>query len=361
MGKPMQYYYIDSNGKTAGPLGEETLREFHANGEIKDDTEIAAVGAAEWTTFSSILSDSLQVSPLQSAPSSPPPLSDSVLLPPSEVTGEVAAVPVVSTGSISCDEIDFEVLGDDLQVVEVELDPGETVIAEAGAMNYMEDGISFEAKMGDGSRPNEGLFGKLLSAGKRVLTGESIFLTHFTNKGSGKRRVAFAAPYPGKILDLNMAELGKEVFCQKDSFLCAAHGTEVSIAFQKRLGAGFFGGEGFILQKLKGDGMAFSHAGGTVVRKELNGQTLRVDTGCIVAFTSGVDYDIQMAGGLKSMFFGGEGLFLATLSGHGTVWLQSLPFSRLADRILQSAPSVGGKSQGEGSVLGGIGRLLDGD
>ena len=244
----MQYYYIDSNGKTAGPLGEETLRKFHANGEIKDDTEIAAVGAAEWSTFSSILSDSPQVSPLQSAPSSPPPLSDSVLLPPSEVTGDIAAVPVVSTGSISCDEIDFEVIGDDLQVVEVELDPGETVIAEAGAMNYMEDGISFEAKMGDGSRPNEGLFGKLLSAGKRVLTGESIFLTHFTNKGSGKRRVAFAAPYPGKILDLNMSELGKEVFCQKDSFLCAAHGTEVSIAFQKRIGAGFFGGEGFILQ-----------------------------------------------------------------------------------------------------------------
>ncbi|MBU61802.1 MAG: TIGR00266 family protein [Opitutae bacterium] len=260
-----------------------------------------------------------------------------------------------------CDEIDYEVIGDDLQVVEVELDPGETVIAEAGAMNYMEDGISFEAKMGDGSHPNEGLFGKLLSAGKRVLTGESIFLTHFANNGSGKRRVAFAAPYPGKILDLNMAELGKEVFCQKDSFLCAAHGTEISIAFQKRLGAGFFGGEGFILQKLKGDGMAFSHAGGTVVKKELNGQTLRVDTGCIVAFTSGIEYDVQMAGGLKSMFFGGEGLFLATLSGHGTVWLQSLPFSRLADRILQSAPSVGGKSQGEGSVLGGIGRILDGD
>jgi uncharacterized protein (TIGR00266 family) len=357
----MQYYYIDSNGKTAGPLGEDKLRELHANDEIKDDTEIAAVGAAEWTTFASMLSDSLPVSSLKGAPSPPPSLSDSALLPPSPVAGEVASVPASSTGSISCDEIDYEVIGDDLQVVEVELDPGETVIAEAGAMNYMEEGISFEAKMGDGSHPNEGLFGKLLSAGKRVLTGESIFMTHFTNNGSGKRRVAFAAPYPGKILDLNMAELGKEVFCQKDSFLCAAHGTEVSIAFQKRLGAGFFGGEGFILQKLKGDGMAFSHAGGTVVRKELNGQTLRVDTGCIVAFTSGVEYDIQMAGGLKSMFFGGEGLFLATLSGHGTVWLQSLPFSRLADRILQSAPSAGGKSKGEGSVLGGIGRLLDGD
>ena len=357
----MQFYYIDSNGQTAGPLIQDKLRELHANGEINDDTEIAAVGAAEWTTFSNTLSDSLPLPPPEETPSSPPAMTGSGLLPPSQVAGVAVSVPSSPRASISCDEIDYDVIGDDLQVVEVELDPGETVIAEAGAMNYMEDGISFEAKMGDGSRPNEGLFGKLLSAGKRVLTGESIFLTHFTNKGSGKRRVAFAAPYPGKILDLNMAELGKEVFCQKDSFLCAAHGTEVSIAFQKRLGAGFFGGEGFILQKLKGDGMAFSHAGGTVVRKELNGQTLRVDTGCIVAFTSGVDYDIQMAGGLKSMFFGGEGLFLATLSGHGTVWLQSLPFSRLADRILQSAPSVGGKSQGEGSVLGGLGRLLDGD
>ncbi|MFP6893484.1 MAG: AIM24 family protein, partial [Opitutales bacterium] len=215
----MQYYYIDSNGKTAGPLGEDNLRELHANGEIKDDTEIAAVGAAEWTTFSSILSDSLPVSPLKGAPSPPPTSADSALLPPSQVAGEVASVPASSEGSISCDEIDYEVIGDDLQVVEVELDPGETVIAEAGAMNYMEDGISFEAKMGDGSHPDEGLFGKLLSAGKRVLTGESIFMTHFTNNGSGKRRVAFAAPYPGKILDLNMAELGKEVFCQKDSFL----------------------------------------------------------------------------------------------------------------------------------------------
>ena len=258
-------------------------------------------------------------------------------------------------------EIDYELIGDDMQIVEVELDPGETVIAEAGAMNYMEDQNIFEAKMGDGSQPNQGVFGKLLDVGKRALTGESIFMTHFTNQGQGKKRVSFAAPYPGKIICVDLAKHQNNLLCQKDSFLCAALGTKVSIAFQKRLGAGFFGGEGFILQRLSGDGKAFVHAGGTVVRKELNGETLRVDTGCIVAFEETIRYDIQASGGLKSMVFGGEGLFLATLSGFGTVWLQSLPFSRMADRILQNAPRAGGKSQGEGSVLGGIGRMLDGD
>ena len=258
-------------------------------------------------------------------------------------------------------EIDYELIGDDMQIVEVELDPGETVIAEAGAMNYMEDQISFEAKMGDGSKPNQGLFGKLLDVGKRALTGESIFMTHFTNQGMGKKRVSFAAPYPGKIICIDLKDHNQSILCQKDSFLCAALGTNVSIAFQRKLGTGFFGGEGFILQKLSGDGKAFVHAGGTIVRKELQGETLRVDTGCIVAFEESINYDVQMAGGLKSMIFGGEGLFLASLSGFGTVWLQSLPFSRLADRVLQHAPSVGGKSQGEGSVLGGLGRMIDGD
>ena len=258
-------------------------------------------------------------------------------------------------------EIDYELIGDDMQIVEIELDPGETVIAEAGAMNYMEDGIAFEAKMGDGSQPNQGLFGKLLDVGKRALTGESIFMTHFTNQGVGKKRVSFAAPFPGKIICVDLNELQGNLLCQKDSFLCAAMGTKLSIAFQRKLGAGFFGGEGFILQKLSGDGKAFVHAGGTVVRKELNGETLRVDTGCIVAFDERIQYDVQLAGGLKSMVFGGEGLFLATLSGFGTVWLQSLPFSRLADRVIQCAPSTGGKNQGEGSLLGGIGRLVDGD
>ena len=194
-----------------------------------------------------------------------------------------------------------------------------------------------------------------------MLTGESIFMTHFTNQGTTKRHVAFAAPYPGKIMPVDLGQIGGSITCQKDAFLCAAKGTEVTIAFNKRLGAGFFGGEGFILQKLRGDGMAFLHAGGTVVQKQLNGETLRVDTGCIVAFSGNVDYSIERAGGLRSMFFGGEGLFLATLRGTGTVWLQSLPFSRLADRILAHAPAAGGTSKGEGSLLGGVGRMLDGD
>ena len=258
-------------------------------------------------------------------------------------------------------EIDYEIFGDDMQIVEVELDPNETVIAEAGAMNYMEDGITFEAHMGDGSVANEGMLGKLLNVGKRVLTGESIFMTHFTNSGSGKKRVSFAAPYPGKIIPIDLSEVGGEMLCQKDAFLCAAKGTNVGIALHRKLGAGFFGGEGFILQRLRGDGKIFVHAGGTVVEKQLQGETLRVDTGCLVAFGPGIEYDIQRAGGLKSMFFGGEGLFLATLRGHGRVLLQSLPFSRLADRILQHAPRAGGKRKGEGSILGGLGDLLDGD
>ncbi len=262
---------------------------------------------------------------------------------------------------MKCHEIDYEIFGDDMQVVEVELDPRETVIAEAGAMNWMESDINFEAKMGDGSQPDKGLFGKLLDAGKRALTGESIFITHFQNFGADKKRIAFGAPYPGKIIAVNMNDVGGELLCQKDAFLCAAYGTEVSIAFTRKLGAGFFGGEGFILQKLRGDGMVFIHAGGTIVKKELQNETIRVDTGCIVSFTQGIDYDIQRAGNLKSMFFGGEGLFLATLQGTGTVYLQSLPFSRLADRVLQHAPRAGGSAKGEGSVLGGLGRLLDGD
>ena len=262
---------------------------------------------------------------------------------------------------MKCHEVDYEILGNDMQIVEVELDPAETVIAEAGAMNYMEDGITFEAKMGDGSRADDGILGKLMSAGKRVLTGESLFLTHFTNTGSGKKRVSFAAPYPGKIIAYDMARAEGELLCQKDAFLAAALGTDVGIAFTKRLGTGFFGGEGFILQRLRGDGMVFLHAGGTVIEKELNNDVLRVDTGCLVAFTTGIDYNIERAGSLKSMFFGGEGLFLATLSGTGTVLLQSLPFSRMADRILAHAPSDGGSSKGEGSLLGRLGGMLDGD
>lgn len=258
-------------------------------------------------------------------------------------------------------EVDYKIYGDDLQAVEIELDPQETIVAEAGGMNWMEEDIVFEARLGDGSKPNNGFFGKMLGIGKRLLTGESIFLTHFTNQGVGKKCVAFASPYPGKILPLDLSKVGGSVICQKDAFLCAAKGTEITITLTKKLGAGFFGGEGFILQKLNGDGMAFLHAGGTIVEKQLNGDKLRVDTGCIVGFTGNIDYSIERAGGLKSMLFGGEGLFLATLQGTGTVYLQTLPFSRLADRILRSAPSQGGKSKGEGSVLGSLGRMVDGD
>jgi len=257
---------------------------------------------------------------------------------------------------VKCHEVDYEIFGDDMQIIEVELDPNETVIAEAGVMNYMEDGIGFETKMGDGSKPIKGVMDSLMQVGKRVLTGESIFMTHFSNLGKGKKRVAFAAPYPGKIIPLDMAELGQELYCQKDAFLCAAFGTSIDIAFQRKLGTGFFGGEGFILQHLSGDGKAFVHVGGTVIKRELRGETLRVDTGCLAAFTKGIEYDIERAGNLKSMVFGGEGLFLATLKGTGTVYLQSLPFSRLANRVIQ-AGGIGG-SKGEGSVIGGLGDLF---
>ena len=258
---------------------------------------------------------------------------------------------------MKCHEVDYEIFGDDMQIVEVELDPSEIVIAEAGAMNYMEDGISFETKMGDGSKPSGGVMDSLLNVGKRVLTGESIFMTHFSNQGQGKKRVAFAAPYPGKIIPLDMNDVGGELICQKDAFLCAAYGTSIDIAFQRKLGVGFFGGEGFIMQRLRGDGKAFIHIGGTVIKRQLQvGETLRVDTGCIAAFTGEIDYNIERAGGLKSMVFGGEGLFLATLKGPGTVYLQSLPFSRLANRVLQA--SAPGGSKGEGSILGGLGDLF---
>ena len=255
--------------------------------------------------------------------------------------------------------VDYQVVGDDLQFVEVELDPQETVIAEGGAMMYMDHGITFDTKMGDGSDPNQGLLSKLGSVAKRAVTGESLFMTHFTNGGREKKQVAFGAPYPGKVIALDLDGANGELICQKDSFLVAALGTEISIALNRRLGAGFFGGEGFILQRLRGDGMVFIHAGGTIIEKRLQGGKLLVDTGCIVAFESTISYDIERAGNLRSMLFGGEGLFLATLQGSGRVWLQSLPFSRLADRILAYAPSRGGKSQGEGSAISGLSNLLE--
>ncbi|WKN33023.1 TIGR00266 family protein [Porifericola rhodea] len=247
-------------------------------------------------------------------------------------------------------EIDYEIHGHGIQLVEVELDPNETVIAEAGAMVYMDNSIQFETKMGDGSNPNQGFFGKLLSAGTRMLTGESVFMTHFTHRGHGKAKVAFSAPYPGTVIPLDLSSFqGGSLTVQKDAFLCAALGTKVDITFNRKLGSGLVGGEGFILQRLQGDGRAFIHAGGTVIEKELNNETLKVDTGCIVAFESSIDFDVQSSGGLKSMIFGGEGLFLATLSGTGKVWLQSMPIRKL---IAALAPYGKNESKGESSILG---------
>lgn len=262
----------------------------------------------------------------------------------------------------SMHEIDYVIHGDDMQFVEIELDPAEAVVAEAGGMMFMDDGIAMETIFGDGSTRNSGLMGALLGAGKRLLTGESLFMTVFQNQGAGKKRIAFAAPYPGKIIPINLRELGGEFVAQKDSFVCAAKGVSIGIAFQKRLGTGLFGGEGFIMQRLTGDGWAFVHAGGTLHERTLGpGELLRVDTGCIVGFQPQVDYDIQFVGGIKTALFGGEGLFFATLRGPGKVWLQSLPFSRLAGRIIAAAPQTGRGGREEGSVLGGLGRLIDGD
>ena len=259
-------------------------------------------------------------------------------------------------------EIDYKVFGDDLQYVEVELDPQEAALAEAGAMMYMEDGIEMETIFGDGSNSRPGFLGALMGAGKRLLTGESLFMTVFQNRGHGKKKVAFGAPYPGKIVAVHLSEMGNELIAQKDAFLCAAKGVSIGIAFQKRIGVGLFGGEGFIMQRLQGDGWAFLHAGGTLMQRDLGpGEMLRVDTGCIAAFQPSIDYDIQRAGNIKSMLFGGEGFFFATLRGPGRVWLQSLPFSRLAGRIYASAPQTGGGGREEGSILGGLGRMVGGD
>lgn len=256
-------------------------------------------------------------------------------------------------------EIDYQIYGEEMQYVEVELDPAETAVAESGAFMMMDDGIEMQTIFGDGSGQNKGFLGKLMSAGKRILTGESLFMTAFTNIGNGKKKVSFASPYPGKIIPLDLLRLGGRMICQKDAFLCAAKGVTVGIEFQRKLGTGLFGGEGFIMQKLEGDGLAFVHAGGHVMERELNpGELLKIDTGCIVAFSPTIDYDIQFVGGIKNTLFGGEGLFFATLRGPGKVWIQTLPISRLAGRILSYA-TVNRKE--EGSILGGIGNVLDGD
>ncbi len=259
-------------------------------------------------------------------------------------------------------EIDYEIIGEEMQYVEIELDPQEGVIAEAGSFMMMDDGIKMDTIFGDGSQKDQGVMGKIFGAGKRLLTGESLFMTAFYNQVGGKKRVSFASPYPGKIIPIDLTNYGGKFICQKDAFLCAAKGVSVGIEFSRKLGRGLFGGEGFIMQKLEGDGMAFVHAGGTTARKELQaGEKLKIDTGCIIGFSKGVHYDIEFVGGIKNTIFGGEGLFFATLTGPGVVYIQSLPFSRLANRVLALAPRAGGKSRGEGSILGGLGDLLDGD
>lgn len=254
-------------------------------------------------------------------------------------------------------DIDYKIIGDDLQIVEIELDPNETVIAEAGAMNYMDDGILFESKMGDGSTPDESFLSSVFSSAKRVLAGETAFITYFTNhiQDNVKRHIAFSAPYPGKIISIDLNEVeDNTIYCQKDSFLCAAFGTKIDIFFSKKMGRGLFGGEGFILEKLSGKGKVFLHAGGTVIKKQLKGEKILIDTGCIVAFSSNITYDIQKAGNLKTVLTGGEGIYLATLQGYGDVYIQSLPFSRLADRIIANSSAEGDEETGENSLIGGI-------
>lgn len=258
--------------------------------------------------------------------------------------------------------IDYEIFGEEMQYVEVELDPQEGVVAESGSFMMMDTGIKMNTIFGDGSGQSQGVLGKIFSAGKRILTGESLFMTVFHNEGLGKKKISFASPYPGKIIPIDLTQYGGKFICQKDAFLCAAKGVSIGVEFSKKLGRGLFGGEGFIMQKLEGDGMSFLHVGGTVARRELKeGESIKIDTGCLVGFTKEVKYDVEFVGGIKNTVFGGEGLFFATLEGPGVAYVQSLPFSRLAGRIIASLPRQGGKSKGEGSILGGIGDILDGD
>jgi uncharacterized protein (TIGR00266 family) len=340
-----QQWYLAIDGQQVGPIPEVEVINRLRIGEISRATLVFTAGMTNWTPLG-------EVPQLAGAAAGAPPM------PPPPIGGAGAA-----RFAQRAHDISYTISGEDLQFVEVELDPRESVVAEAGGMMYMTPGIEMETIFGDGSgQQKSGLMGALLGAGKRLLTGESLFMTVFTNTGSGIQRVAFAAPYPGRILAMDLAKLGGELICQKDSFLCAAKGISIGIAFQRKIGAGLFGGEGFIMQRLQGDGLAFVHAGGMLHQLELRpGETLRVDTGCLVAMQPSVNYDIQFVGKVKTAFFGGEGLFFATLTGPGTVWLQSLPLSRLADRIYKAIPGIGGGRKEEGSILGGLGNLLDGD
>jgi uncharacterized protein (TIGR00266 family) len=338
-----EQWYMAIGGHQVGPVSQEDVVTNLRNGTIDGNTLVFSAGMANWTPLKDV-----------------PVLAAFLTTTASRATAAAAAPPPI-TGK-RAHEIDFKILGSEMQFVEVELDPGESAVAEAGSMMYMTPGIQMETVFGDGSQQRTGVMGALLGAGKRLITGESLFMTVFTNQGSGKQQVAFAAPYPGKILAMDLKQMGGTLICQKDSFLCAAKGVSIGIAFQRKIGVGLFGGEGFIMQKLEGDGLTFCHAGGTVHPVDLAvGQTLRVDTGCLVALQPTVAYDIQYVGKIKTALFGGEGLFFAALTGPGRVWLQSLPLSRMADRIYKAAPAAGGSRVGEGSILGNLGGLLDGD
>ena len=338
-----QQWYMAIGGHQVGPVTQDDVVTNLRNGTIDGNTLVFSAGMSNWTPLKDV-----------------PPLA-AFLTGGGGATAAAAPPPVVP--GRRAHEIDFRIVGSEMQFVEVELDPGESAVAEAGSMMYMTPGIEMETVFGDGSgQQRAGVMGALLGAGKRLITGESLFMTVFSNQGAGKQQVAFAAPYPGKILAMDLKQLGGHLVCQKDSFLCAARGVSIGIAFQRKIGVGLFGGEGFIMQRLEGDGLAFVHAGGTLHPVDLQpGQTLRVDTGCLVALQPTVSYDIQYVGKIKTALFGGEGLFYAALSGPGRVWLQSLPFSRMADRIYKAAPAAGGLRQGEGSILGGLGGLIDGD
>ena len=330
----MSTWHVAVDGKTSGPFSVDQVVNGLATGEFTPETMVWQEGFADWKPIS-------QVQQLTSPSSTPPPLSAS---------------------GTTAHEIDYEIFGHEMQFVEIELDPQESAVSEAGAMMYMSDHIQMETVFGDGSAESQssGFMDKMIGAGKRLITGEGLFTTMFTYTGPSKGKVAFGAPYPGKIIPLDLSEYGNRLVCQKDAFLCAAKGVAIGIAFQKKIGAALFGGEGFIMQQLDGDGMVFVHAGGTIIEKELAaGETMRVDTGCLVALTSSVTYDIEFVGNVKSALFGGEGFFFATVKGPGHVWLQSLPFSRLAGRIWEAAPQEGGKGVGEGSVLGGISTLFE--
>jgi uncharacterized protein (TIGR00266 family) len=339
-----QQWYMAIGGHQVGPVTQDEIIANLRNGSIDAETLVFTAGMANWQKIKDV-------------PAFAPFISGA-----GTTAGGAAPAPPTAPGRRAHD-IDFVIHGNEMQFVEVELDPGEAAVAEAGVMMYMTHGIQLETIFGDGSRRANGVLDALWGAGKRILTGESLFMTVFTNSGQGKQRVAFSAPYPGKIIAMDLKAIGGHLVCQKDSFLCAARGVSIGIAFQRKIGVGLFGGEGFIMQKLEGDGLCFVHAGGTIHHLDLGpGETLRVDTGCLVALQPSVNYDIQFVGKIKTALFGGEGIFFATLTGPGRVWLQSLPLSRMADRIYKAAPQTGRRTE-EGSILdrvGGLGDLIDG-